>query len=200
MQEIFGKFPKIFYIQGSPFKEKDLDRASIKNASKAVIFGATQSNKSQNVTEDTENLFIYKAIKKCNPKLQIIIEIMNPKNLQFLQIESENGAPGQCLSNDDFRYELTSLYAAGEMYHSGIVDTLTCQAFYNPHLLTILDQILVGMKQHGDREKTPFDDIDIARSNLILKEVPGDFVGQTFGGLFQHYAKEEQLICLGIYR
>jgi hypothetical protein len=200
VRNILGKFPKIIFIRGSPFKEKDLFRAKIRTASKAVIFGTSQSRKSRNAAEDTESLFIYKAIKKCHPGLQIIIEMMNPKNIQFLQTDSENQDPSQCLSDDDFRYELTSLYAAGEMYHSGIVDTLTCQAFYNPHLLTILQQILVGMKQRDYVEMALYDELGITQSNLILKAIPPDYIGVTFEKLFQHFAIEKNLICLGIYR
>jgi len=36
------------------------------------------------------------------------------------------------------------LYSAGEVYIRSIVDTLTAQAFYNPHIVTILSLILVG--------------------------------------------------------
>lgn len=36
------------------------------------------------------------------------------------------------------------MYTAGEVYISSIIDTLTAQACYNPHIVTILQQILVG--------------------------------------------------------
>lgn len=104
VKTILGKFPKIIFIQGSPFKDKALFRAKIQVASKAVIFGTSQSpGKSRNTDEDTESLFIYKAIKKCNPQLQIIIEMMNPKNLQFLQTEKENMDKTHSPGNDNFR-------------------------------------------------------------------------------------------------
>lgn len=43
--------------------------------------------------------------------------------------------------------DITPLYAAGQVYISTTIDTLTCQTYYNPHILTILQQILTGGKQ-----------------------------------------------------
>ena len=41
-------------------------------------------------------------------------------------------------------YNFSSLYAAGEVYIATTIDTITAQAFYNPHIVTILQQLLVG--------------------------------------------------------
>ena len=41
------------------------------------------------------------------------------------------------------------MYTAGEVYISSIIDTLTAQACYNPHIVTILQQILVGRSEGG---------------------------------------------------
>jgi hypothetical protein len=41
-------------------------------------------------------------------------------------------------------YKFSILFAAGEVYISAIIDTLTCQAFYNQHIVTILQQLLQG--------------------------------------------------------
>ena len=175
-------------------------RAGIKLSQKAVIFGNPEFKKVQDMSTDSESLFIYKAIKKCAPNVQIIIEMMNPRNLQFLQTPEEVQDPNYNPNEDSFQYELTALYAAGEMYHSGIVDTLACQAFYNPYLLTILQQILVGMKQKGFEEMAMYDGLGLAQSNLILKQIPPEFIGKTFEELFKNFACYKDLICLGIYR
>ena len=39
------------------------------------------------------------------------------------------------------------MYTAGEVYISSIIDTLTAQACYNPNIVTILQQILVGRSE-----------------------------------------------------
>ena len=35
-------------------------------------------------------------------------------------------------------YKFSNLYSAGEVYIATTIDTMTAQAFYNPHMVTIL--------------------------------------------------------------
>lgn len=198
---ILGKFPHIYFVKGSPSNEKNLLATQIERASKAVIFGSSEFNKDKGETNpDAENMFTYKAIQKYNPDIQIIIEMMIPKNLQFLNEHQSKIYSPMTANNDNFQYEMTSLYAAGEMYHSGIVDILACQAFYNPHLLTILQQILIGVKVENYQEMALYSELGLEQSNLLLREIPCNYVGESFEELFKHFCFEKNLICLGLYR
>jgi|TARA_B110001450_G_C17569657_1_gene460257 hypothetical protein len=49
-------------------------------------------------------------------------------------------------------YQLSTLYAAGEVYISAIIDTLTCQSYFNKHIVTILQQILKGESEEDDEQ------------------------------------------------
>ena len=42
------------------------------------------------------------------------------------------------MTNRNLDYKFSTLYAAGEVYISAIIDTLTCQSYFNPHIVTIL--------------------------------------------------------------
>jgi len=77
---------------------------------------------------DAQSIFIYKAIKGCNPTLQILTELNYSSNTEFLQQKSDS------MSEINF----TKLYCAGEVYISTVIDTLTAQAYYNPHIVTVL--------------------------------------------------------------
>ena len=94
---------------------------------------------------DAQSIFIYKAIKRINPSLQILTELSYNSNIDFLLPKSKT----------KHGYNFSKLYAAGEVYISSTIDTLTAQAFYNPHIVTILQQMLVGKG-----EKTDKDDIE----------------------------------------
>ena len=48
------------------------------------------------------------------------------------------------------------MYTAGEVYISSIIDTLTAQACYNPNIVTILQQILVGKGEGGNNQLENF--------------------------------------------
>jgi len=63
---------------------------------------------------DAEVIYIYKSIKQCNKDVRIITELTYQTNIQFLLPQTE--------PFDDF--QLSTLYATGEVYSSSIVDTL----------------------------------------------------------------------------
>lgn len=101
----------------------------------------------------------------------------------------------------DHQYQ--TLFAAGEVYISSIIDTLTAQAFYNPNIVTILQQILVGRCDsfHRDFENnlvTHFGD-KISQSNLWQILMPEEQYGKTFDKLFK-FLLDKGLVTLGLYR
>jgi len=68
---------------------------------------------------DAESIFIYKAIKRCKPDLQIMVELVSQQNIDFLMRKDFKRYV-------KFDYDKTPLFAAGEIYISLIIDTLTC--------------------------------------------------------------------------
>ena len=77
---------------------------------------------------DAESIYIYQAVRKVNQDVQILTELVYSQNIEFLLSEYP--------TNGD--YHFSTLYAAGEVYISAIIDTLTCQSYFNPHIVTIL--------------------------------------------------------------
>ena len=77
--ECICRFPRIIYIKGSPLNSEDLLRANINFADKAVVLGHDTSKDREDILNDemldAESIFIYKAIKKCNKNVQIMIEL-----------------------------------------------------------------------------------------------------------------------------
>ena len=64
---------------------------------------------------DAKSIFIYKAIKRINPTLQILTELNYESNIDFLQ--AKKGSKTSVAA--------PKIYAAGEVYISSIIDTLT---------------------------------------------------------------------------
>ena len=83
-----------------------------------VILGhdSTLNNDISEEMLDAECIYIYQAIKKINKDVQILTELVYSSNIEFLLSEYPP-------RND---YHLSTLYAAGEVYISEIIDTLTC--------------------------------------------------------------------------
>lgn len=89
---------------------------------------------------DAEVIFVYKAIRMANKNVQIFTELVSSAHLEFLM-------PNDRKCSDFIK---SPLYAAGEVYSSAIIDTLTCQSYYNQHIVTILQQILNGGADEDD--------------------------------------------------
>ena len=95
------------------------------------------------------------------------------------------------------------MYTAGEVYISSIIDTLTAQACYNPSIITILQQILVGRTEGNsnpleefleDRFKDEF-----VQSNIWQIPVPEEMINKTYEKLFK-FLLDKGLVPIGLYR
>ena len=84
-----SRFPRILLVIGSPLVLEVLRQAQIHKADKAVILGhdptTTISPEINDEMLDAQSIFIYKAIKKCNPNLRIFTEMSFSSNIDFLQ-------------------------------------------------------------------------------------------------------------------
>ncbi len=197
-----SRFEKIIFINGSPLNTDDLYRANIEYAEKAVILECENKVYSYYEDEmiDSESIFIYKAIKKCNENIQIMTELVYDSNIEFLLPKKELT---NLLKNENtkIQYESTSLFAAGEVYISSIIDTLTCQAYYNPHIVTILYQLLTGGKNTSNVTMRGIcENVGLRSSNLWQIPIHENFINKTFLELFTELAENHNCIALGIYR
>lgn len=132
---------------------------------------------------DANSIFIYKTIKKTNPHIQILTELVYNTNIAFL-VPKKN----------DLNYVFSTLFAAGEVYISSIIDKLTAQAYYNPYIVTLVQMILKGgasaSKQKGN---------DLISSNLWQIDCPEECFNKTFEHLFE-FLLDRNLLALGLYR
>jgi hypothetical protein len=180
-------------VNGSPLKKSTLLKANINYADKVVILGH-DSTLNQVVSDemlDAESIYIYQAVKRVNKDVQILTELVYDSNIEFLLPKYPH--------NKDYR--LSTLYAAGEVYISSIIDTLTCQSYFNKYIVTILQQILKGASEEeddqiGDMMKAH---PDLTQSNLWQIPVPQICVGRNFEYLYNTLLKKK-LVCMALYR
>ena len=120
-------------------KSKDLNKAGIKKAKAVIIL--SKSNNGINGTDmvDMDTIFTYKAIKNEAKSMVIISELISVSALSFLNSENND--------EDIIRkqgYWLNPSFAIGEILIGSMLDTLICQAFYNPFITNILKQLIMG--------------------------------------------------------
>ena len=194
-----SRFENIILINGSPLNIEDLLRANIEYADKAVILeneNSKQNSSYDNQMVDSETVFVYKAIKKCNPNIQIMTELAYDSNIEFLLPDEEL----EKLEAGNISYESTSVFSAGEVYVSPIIDTLTCQAYYNKHIVTIIHQLLTGGKNASNPTlRSICENVGLKSSNLWQMPIPEKLINKTFLDLYKEFC-EKNIIALGLYR
>lgn len=157
-------------------------------------------NNSHDRMSDAEAIFIYKAIKKCTKNIQIVTDLISTENIEYLIDKKYISA---VLFRKEFLplYEFTPLFASGEVFFPGIIDRITCQSYYNPHLLVILKKLLIGGSQMKSKKLARLEeDLKIPESDLWLIKVPESHVNESFEKLFNHFNKSNSVIAIGLYR
>ena len=91
---------------------------------------------------DPNAIFNYKAIKICNPNIQIMTELVYDSNIEYILPDSEI----RKFNHGEILYVNTSVFNSGEVYVSSIIDTFTCQAYYNKHIIIIVNQLIIDGK------------------------------------------------------
>ena len=192
------RFEKIILINGSPLNMEDLYRANIEYASKVVILENDTSNNNSFSDKmiDSERIFIYKAIKNCNPSIQIMTELIFESNIEYLLPSNELSH----LKPNKVIYNTTSVFSSGEVYINSIIDSLTAQAYYNKHIVTIIHQLLTGGENSGNSTiRKICEDVGLKSSNFWETDIPEKFINKTFGELYDEFC-ENNLVILGMYR
>ncbi len=196
-------FPDIYYMQGNLIKSKDLHRACIKRAKAVIILSKNHYNDDRHEMVDADTIFIYKAIRNENKNVLIIADLASISTIGFIS------------SNDDVNlqkqgYRLSDQFANGEIYTSSMLDTLMCQSFYNPYILSVLQQFILGSaaSNYSQEVLKMLSDHKITQSTLYLlnifeeldkfgnKDLPKKML---YGVIFTKFA-EKNMVPIGIFR
>jgi potassium large conductance calcium-activated channel subfamily M alpha protein 1 len=114
-------FPRVHYIQGSPGKPADLNRAGIKNAAAVVILSKVpEADSSKNNQVDADSIFVYKTVKHMNKNVRIITELSSVNTISLLSSTTSDFL-------QKVGYFVSEPFASGEVYISSMLDTLMCQ-------------------------------------------------------------------------
>lgn len=86
-----NRFPKVYFMQGSPLKLSDLEKACIQKATAVVILSKHSDNEGNNSgMVDADTIFIYKTVKLLNPTIRIITELASISTISFLSLSRNN--------------------------------------------------------------------------------------------------------------
>jgi len=157
----------VFFLRGSPLSVRDLDRAGMQSASVAVVLAnpAGTSNKEESsqsqdalsgAVADLEAVFTTCIMEERFKACRLVVEILEPESMKFM-----SSSPGRGL----LPTAMWPQFACGRVFTAAALDTLLCQAFYNPALIPVMQRLITGRSagdleaEHEKREQ------DIRRAN-----------------------------------
>ncbi|KAA0156007.1 hypothetical protein FNF29_01425 [Cafeteria roenbergensis] len=144
----------IFFLRGSPLVVDDLERAGCGTAMVAIVLanpythgGAPDETESSGSIADLEAVFTTCVIEARFPHCRTLVEVLTPASMKFM-----NYTP----ASDGLPPELWPQYACGRIYTARALDSLICQAFYNPPLIPVINKLITGgMESLSDRQTRP---------------------------------------------
>ena len=163
-------------------------------------------------------VYIYKAIKRLNSSIQIITELLHMNNIELLlstkslkklykeskNMKNKNNSEQTQINdkNDDnsnLKYDLTPVYAAGEVYIPTVIDRITSQISYNSNLLTILNLILIGERPPEKKaDKKLAQMVELTGSNLYL--IQSESISEPYSDMFKRLLIKHNMISIALYR
>ena len=129
-------FPDIYYMKGDLRKQEYLIRAGVANALAVIILAKYNNEYELPGMLDINSIFIYNSIKRMYNKTLIIADLISINSIELLSQKSEN--------LEKYGYWLNQAFISGELYINSMLDTLICQAFYNPYIVNIIAQLMLG--------------------------------------------------------
>ena len=168
------KFENIYYLKGSILNFQEIFNCAIEDSYAVLIL--TSHNK-ESFTPDSDAVLGAKSIEMCFPNARVLLELGDESYLRFLG----NRPRGRF---EELPYTMWPKYVSGRCYLSTYLDTLLCQAYYNPELVQILLKLL-GFNKYNPR-------LEQYKENLLIRTIHIPHVyfkgegktSRTYGELF----------------
>ncbi|KAJ2803642.1 hypothetical protein H4R20_002810, partial [Coemansia guatemalensis] len=223
------RFGTVYVVSGTPLQRVDLARVRIHTAASAIVLAnreqwldaaadastrlsLTSADTTATATADAPALLSVLNIETltyANPDFFMSVEFIHRENMQFVgdtETLKINEVFGQAFLRPSFM--------SGRVYAPVMLDTLVCQAYYNEHLLEILQRLIFShgnvthalgvakLREAGiDVPKPEGDELErLGAGNVFLVEVPPRFYGHSYAGLFSHCCFSHGAIAFGLYR
>uniref|UniRef100_A0A8C0DMK5 Potassium channel subfamily U member 1 n=1 Tax=Balaenoptera musculus TaxID=9771 RepID=A0A8C0DMK5_BALMU len=231
-------FPQIYILPGSALYSGDLHAVNIEECSMCAVLSSPSKSASSPTLVDMEPIMATLNIgslriscsaqtpsepqcTRCfgdNPgkskyrRIPILTELKNPSNMHF--IEQLGGMEGDF---SGMSLHLSTSFATGTVFSGSFLDSLLATAFYNYHVLELLQMLVTGgissqLEQHLDKEKfcglnDSYSTVSPGRmrcklgllslNQTILSDIQPR---RTFGQIFCGSLDNLGVLCLGLYR
>ncbi|KAJ2393912.1 hypothetical protein GGI23_004897 [Coemansia sp. RSA 2559] len=222
------RFGSVQLVKGSPLSRIDLARVSIHTARSAIVLAnreervraasdtsnmlsLTGSDTTATATADAPALLSVlniEALTYENADFFMTVEFIHRENMQFV------GDTETITINDVYAQAfLRPSFMSGRVYAPVMLDTLVCQAYYNPHVLGILRRLIfshgnvvhalgsakldrAGVSMPGPESESE----DASAAHVFLVDIPSRLHGRKYSSLFAYCCFSHAAIPIGLYR
>ncbi|KAJ3190217.1 hypothetical protein HDU85_000508 [Gaertneriomyces sp. JEL0708] len=222
-------FRDVHFVIGTPLHRKDLQRAKVEKASRAVILANALEQNIASRAADSQALLAILNIQalttlvasdaasptgSSRPEIFTMVEFIHPENAKFI-------GNGEKYYRDGVQgHNLMPCFVGGHVFFNAMFSSLLCQTYYNPHLLHVLKHFIFN-GTHSLPASTPLarpswlpsfpfqsslphepTDPDLpyqTHSNLHQIAVPAEYVNSTYASLWV-WLLRRKVLALGLYR
>ena len=181
---IIRNIPQVYVVVGNPLMWKNLTSAKVSKSSVCVMLTVPVGSMDyEQGIIDKEAILCTLSIKnakrcnKCHNNVQIITDLHQETNVQFLDFSDED--------EPDERIYKAQPFACGEAFSASMFDSVTSSAFHSPGIMQLLESL-----------------IHVSQSNSLCRAIPianSGFCNKTFVKFYNAQLRNNS-ICLGISR
>ncbi|KAJ2325205.1 hypothetical protein GGI00_005105, partial [Coemansia sp. RSA 2681] len=222
-----ARFGNVHVVCGSPLSRADLARARIHTARSGIVLANREealdaaadvasrlslagSDTTATATADAPALLSVlniEALTYARADFFLSVEFIHRENMQFV------GDTETVRINEVYAQAfLRPSFMAGRVYAPVMLDTLICQAYYNEHVLELMQRLIFS---HGDVARAlgmaklseagiagddAHEEEEEGAGHVFLVEVPPRFHGRGYASLFSHCCFKHAAVPIGLYR
>ncbi|RHY13888.1 hypothetical protein DYB36_005129, partial [Aphanomyces astaci] len=216
-------YSDLYFVETTKICLESLKRGGVEIARRIVLMcggGEFAETSSAELLADASSIATHKSITSLLGPARapsVITELVNRANVHF--ISHNIGSTPWFTADDDPNSELSLVdagsfsrsraFASGLTYSTSLCDSLMINQFFNPMIKNIVREfVFSALRAHTavfPNVSSPVKAgaparMAVQRSALFTCEMPMDFVGKTFGYVFDHLLASDAILTLGIYR
>jgi len=181
---IIRNIPNVYVVVGSPLRWPNLKSAKITKAAVCVILAVPSgSGNDEHGINDKEPILCTlslknaKKINKCNANVQILTDLLQESNVQFLDIGDDD--------EPEERIYKAQPFACGEAFSASMFDSVTSSVFHSPGIMQLVESLI-----YPSGSTSLCKPLQIANTN---------FSNMRFADFYESQL-DQRSICLGLSR
>ena len=145
----------VYYLKGSFMNFQDLYNSAVGDAFAVLVLSMSSL---YSYSADSDSVLVYRILNHCFPHVKVITELWDDSYIRFL---------GDCPKGNHKKlpYYLWPKHVSGNCFFSNYLNSLTCQLFYNPDLMSIFENI-IGVSELCERQNSRVHSIKVPESYM----------------------------------